>query len=34
MLTIIQKSPDFPKGNNEIVDTDVACTVNILKFPT
>ena len=30
MLTIIQKSPDFPKGNNEIADIDVACTVNIV----
>lgn len=30
MLTIIQKSPDFPKGNNEIIGIDVAYTVNIV----
>ena len=30
MLTILQKSPDFPKGNSEITGIDVTSTVNLV----
>lgn len=30
MLTILQKSPDFPKGKSDVDGIDVTCTVNLV----
>ena len=30
VLTMLQKSPDFPKGNSEVIDNDISCTINFV----